>query len=458
MKCLTIKQVAWSSITALLLSVSSMTAHAISMDDMVGGYTSTSVSANSRSSKNSRRGFANAGSMRVRFENKPFPDLYHVTLPSFKADCNGLDMNLGSLSWISADEFMDAARALASPGVAIYALSLALNQMCTPCAQEMAKLQDMLNKYQNMLKLSCEEVGTALYEHSGAAEGAQWMEKKLWGEAQDSSQNDDADTAGKVVDEILGDSTKKEMLNGNAVWNHLLKVNTIGGWLEDQLSEDIAREMIMSMSGTTVTDASAANYVEAIKHNTFPAMPPTLDSLVNGESIKGLTCGADVAECLNPKEGEITPFTPMSKTFFEYLDPTSANSITFKFAIHEDGLGLTDDQAAFLEAVSGHMDITGTIRKLGLNGRTLRMSVAEFLSQWIAIDLAETFMLDYVNTSVSVMGNIDDKSAAPEINVYEMRDMYRAEASAMRGKLVEKYEAEANIRNIIDSMLGEINE
>ena len=184
MKCLAIKQLLFSSFTALFLSVCAMPAHAFSMSEMVGEYTSSNVSANSRSSKNSRRGFASGGSVRIRFENKPFPELYNVTLPSFKADCNGLDMSMGSLSWISADEFMQAARALASPGVLIYALSLALNQMCTPCAQEMAKLQDMLNGFQNMLKLSCEEIGTALYEHSGAKEGAQWVEQNRWQFAQ----------------------------------------------------------------------------------------------------------------------------------------------------------------------------------------------------------------------------------------------------------------------------------
>src|SRR5690554_4401013 len=155
------------------MSLSAHQATAISMDDMVNEYTSSVVGPNANLSADGRRGYISGGSLRVRFQNKEAPELYRITLPSFKADCNGMDMNLGSLSWISASEFMDAARAMASPQVLIYALSLALNQMCGPCAQKMEDLQDKLNQYNDRLKMSCEEIGTALYEKSGAKEKAQ---------------------------------------------------------------------------------------------------------------------------------------------------------------------------------------------------------------------------------------------------------------------------------------------
>ena len=217
----------------------------------------------------------------------------------------------------------------------------------------------------------------------------------------------------------------------------------------------VAKEMIMSLSGTVVTDAMGATVDTDVKRNPVSPVPPTLKSIVSGKEIHGLTC-SDIRDCLVVEPGLVTTLDPMSEIFFKMLDPASPDSISFKFGIHENGISLTDAEAAFLEAAKSHMDIVPTLRKLALSGRTMKSTTAMFLAEWIAIEIALEFMLDYVNTSQVALSNLDNTAGIPPRNIFNLRDSYRAEAKELRTELVEKFEAEANINAIIDSVMGNL--
>lgn len=451
MKPLAIKKWVVCLGAGLMLGLGSVQVQAFSMSEMVGQYTSSTVSPNSRASKNSRRGFMSGGSARVRFENKEMPELYNVTMPSFSADCNGMDMNLGALSWISGDEFLEAARAMASPQVLIYALSLALNQMCGPCAQEMKNLQDELNKYQNMLKGSCEEIGTALYEKTPLKRGSAWVHDQFWADAQEDSGNDAAATQGNVAKDLI-DSGSKEKMNGNSVWDHLAKMDTVGGYIEAEAGTEVAKQLIMSLSGTLVYNANNATNDSEIVRTPWKPAPPTLKSIVEGEEILGLRCMD--ADCLEIEHGAIDTLDPLADTFFKMLDPARGDSIPSKFAVHESSIVLTDTETAFLDAASKHVDIVPLIRKLALTGRTMQPKVATFISEWMAIEIGLAFMLDYIETGQAALGSLENRDEIPEVNIFELRENYRAEARTLRQELEGTLSAEADINSIIASIIA----
>lgn len=455
MKRSAIKQMMSITITAVILNLPLNQAAAVSMDDMINEYTSSTVDPNSRASLDGRRGFISGGSLRVRFNNKANPDLYNITLPSFKAGCNGMDMNLGSLSWISADEFVDAARAMASPGVLVYALSLALNQMCGPCAQKMSELQDTLNKYSQKLKGSCEQIGTALYEFNDMDKKAAELQDWFWKDASDSTGNDAAETEGNVTQDML-DTGQHDKLSGNLVWKHMDGM-TINGWLAHVMGENVAKELIMTLSGTDITDATSAGTDESkIDHDPKPPLPISLLDIIEGGEIEGLKCHDSPSpydKCLDVREGVLFDLDPMAKEFYKYLDQDDNLSIVNKYAIHRDSVKLEPEQTAFLMAAGRHVDIMKTLHALGMSNNAMPSRHAEILSELMAIEIALHFMLEYVDTAVKVLSALDGKAKLEPINPYSLKADYREQADSLRKKLSESIEADANLSTALKNAL-----
>jgi len=439
----TIKHTVSIAVTAIILALPFSQVSAFTMDEMVNDYTASTVTPNSRISLDGRRGFMSGGGLRVRFANKPIPSLYNITLPSFSAGCNGMDMNLGSLSWISADEFMDAARAMASPGVLVYALSLALNQMCGPCAQKMSELQAQLNKYSSMLKQSCESSGQWLYENSGAKQRVDNMERNLWEVAVAATGNDAAETKGNATQDVL-DAGGQDIISGNVVWEHLDGM-TIGGWLAATAGENVARELIMTLSGTDILDATGASNEDEIEPNPLLARPISLTDFIKGGEITGLKCN-NYTDCLDVEvDGVLFTLDPMVDTFMAFLDPDQPDSIVTKFAIHYDDIELTPPETAFLQAAQRHADVQKYIHSLAMTGNRMPRKTAEIISEMMAIDIALTFMIEYVQTAVIVLSNIDNKAAIAPMNQFTLTHMYREEAEMLRDDLIKRLETDANL-------------
>ena len=74
-----------------------------------------------------RRGVIDGGSVVVR-NRIATPTIVSFNPPKFAAGCGGIDMFLGSFSFINADQFVNMLRAIASNAIS-YAFSLALKEM-----------------------------------------------------------------------------------------------------------------------------------------------------------------------------------------------------------------------------------------------------------------------------------------------------------------------------------------
>ena len=104
------------------------------------------------------------GNYSVRAPKKTY-QIFAGDPPRFTAGCGGIDLHLGSFSFISVDAFKDMLRKIAqsAPG---YFLHLAIQVMCNPCAVILAQLQTLMSELNNMQANSCQlgkKVGAAMF-------------------------------------------------------------------------------------------------------------------------------------------------------------------------------------------------------------------------------------------------------------------------------------------------------
>jgi len=74
--------------------------------------------------------------------------------PSIKAGCGGIDLYMGSFSYVNKEELNQLARAIAQNAVG-YAFQLALSTMCPSCKEIIDQLKATIDKINQMLNDSC---------------------------------------------------------------------------------------------------------------------------------------------------------------------------------------------------------------------------------------------------------------------------------------------------------------
>lgn len=105
------------------------------------------------------------GDLALRVPVKSY-QLANIDPPRISAGCSGIDMHLGSFSFISIDAFKDMLRkiAQAAPG---YFLHLAIKTMCNPCSDLLTWLQDLMAKLNAGQMNSCavaKQLSTSIFD------------------------------------------------------------------------------------------------------------------------------------------------------------------------------------------------------------------------------------------------------------------------------------------------------
>ena len=80
-----------------------------------------------------KRGYASLGGMSARWKVGT-DNLITVTPPRFKMGCGGIDMFGGGLGFMKFDYLVKKLQKVMGPAAAAFAFDLALNTLCTPCA------------------------------------------------------------------------------------------------------------------------------------------------------------------------------------------------------------------------------------------------------------------------------------------------------------------------------------
>jgi len=200
-----------------------------------------------------REGVISGGSISVRNQITNIRP-YNLQLPRVKAGCGGIDIFMGSFSFISSDQLVAALRAI--PGAAVsYGFSLALKSMCPSCEEAISKLQSEVNKWSSGMMNTC-QLTTAMFEQSGMTQAIQSTFTKnnaLEGWASDylkANRQGESTTPEQKTAEVAPEA-HREIIPGNIVWK-ALKESSAANWLVDVTGGSIMPEIIMSVTGTAI--------------------------------------------------------------------------------------------------------------------------------------------------------------------------------------------------------------
>lgn len=181
------------------------------------------------------------GDLAVRVPIKTY-SLAHIDPPRISAGCSGIDMHLGSFSFISIDAFKDMLRkiAQAAPG---YFLHLAIKTMCNQCSDLLTWLQDLMAKLNAGQMNSCavaKQLSTAVFDSMFPGEGDKTSAKT----GSDGVNNAAAATASGAVSGWFSGIYQQINMFGSA-WDGQYKKNRTEA-LKSNLSNKMAQGFVVN--------------------------------------------------------------------------------------------------------------------------------------------------------------------------------------------------------------------
>jgi conjugative transfer pilus assembly protein TraH len=117
------------------------------------------------------RGYYTFGSARMRWANGGSATVapFSVNAPSISIGCNGIDINLGGISYINGSELRDKMKAMMSQSAGFF-FKAALSTLCKDCAAILDKLEDFANAINSLNFDSC-AAAKGIGEYYGRAFG-----------------------------------------------------------------------------------------------------------------------------------------------------------------------------------------------------------------------------------------------------------------------------------------------
>lgn len=296
------------------------------------------------------------GSLFIRNRNVK-PQLVAFKAPSVDAGCNGIDINLGSLSLIrDPDQIAQYLRNTAS-GMAGYSFGLAIEAACPMCSHWMSKLQKDINDFNNIVKNSCESAKllvdkTGLKDYRDKRVDEERHKAAAAGGSDYNALKNKEHKSGAPALHAVGGDAALEAESINVVYSALKDQNT-KSWVADTVGGDALYRTIMSYTGTivyTFEDTSIPDF--QFQTITKPPVITVRDLLDGNPAANIYKCDGPVGsvmvdKCLNPVVvvGETVAIegmrTKVGKIFFG--DPsTSSAGIISKIASRSDALDATE--------------------------------------------------------------------------------------------------------------------
>jgi hypothetical protein len=323
--------------------------------------------------------YISGGTARLRAERANF-DIASFNTPSITSGCGGIDIYGGSFGIISKDQLVQTGRAMIQ-GAASYYFGLALSSICPVCENQMAKLQEMLNKMNQFSRASCakstemisgfikDQTGTSPEEYFDDVNKASssFISSNLGflnspADAQDNNESEAGTIAG--VAKPVADAT----LMGNAMYQLVAggRQNVNGNDLNAPVVQgaqsvlfgdsvtDIA-EFLMSLTGTTIAfedNSKPNNFGEGTRSAAF-----TVKDFVTGvngsDGLRWYECDAigstARSQCINPQPTG-AELVPLKTQISNIVSGTSSEDGILVKKLHPDGAKeLTDKQKQFVE-------------------------------------------------------------------------------------------------------------
>jgi conjugative transfer pilus assembly protein TraH len=212
-----------------------------------------------------------AGPSAVMRGNRVRTDLFNFVPPSINAGCGGIDMFMGSFSFIDADHFVNLMQAVAT-NAAGYAFKLALETMCPTCGQAITSLQRAMQALNATAGDSCRIAESAvnfMADKMGTKELGESMKDGPLASAATAVGNT-ADAFTGFLDQVnKGSSTENldenqiKAILGNAAWKVLQRNGYMGSAFLSG-DNDLA-EALMSVTGTVTGVKNSDSPIPEIK-------------------------------------------------------------------------------------------------------------------------------------------------------------------------------------------------
>lgn len=389
-------------VTLFFLLFSKGTAHAAGIDsslkDMFNSFGSMTSSTAAGAYKGQTRGYLTGGSISIRNPNKTYQLLTYDS-PKFEAGCGGLDLYLGSFSYIDADKFEQLIKNIGSAALG-YTVQLAIGVLCQQCKATLNEIDGIMRKINAMSANSC-AAAKAIMTGMGADKQIAAWGQKIEDLATQKGVETDASAATKKASEPGGVASMFASVNSS-----LPEIEKpYGNLTYDALSsagmgiDDI--QLIMSVTGTIIWTQ------EGIQEINAPLITSN-DIFSGGTGLDVYVCD-EMASCLNPSitKKDIQGFSSMT---YERLTSIAKNL--------QDGTAISDSDQSFvnlsnipvftlLESIS---EPTGKVREL----------LIENASETIAL-MFTIGWLDYA-TRQTLLASSTIKKGVPSssLDVYEL--------------------------------------
>lgn len=404
-----------------------------------------SASTNPQIVSTQARGGIVGGSAQLR---APIRSINLVTLsaPRFNAGCGGLDLFMGSFSYINADNFVQMLRTIGANALGL-AFQIGLKKISPTIADTISEMQEKIQSLNQMFRNTCQVAKLAVDEEARNELKDNWEAFKATfeGDEQDAASNAEQQLAspGKA------NARKENPYVGNMTWIAL--TTSDGEFNPDKLGimsltgdDNRMREYLMSLLGTVITQANAESgeegresYQEEIKEATLSlhdfmsrfAAPPVAGGGGEGRTpreVQFWACQDGFIDC------QVVATEPFDFDGFEEITHRNLNRIIEGL---ESDANLTEDEqiAAFLNATK--------IPALYMLSRfSYSPEIMRFLKNQMAPVIAEELLLAFGEEAMRAgrMAFTNVHTAkAPDLYHRNMEQLYE-DIRTIRGTAIEQ--------------------
>lgn len=363
-------------------------------------------------------------------------NLVHFTPPSAKGGCGGINMYMGSFSFINADEFVSLLRNVASNAVGVasgFAFKMALNAMDSMTGGVITELQDKMQALNQAMLNSC-QLATGIIDNTREAfdKGrdlkssftavGKGVTTDFFGASRATAQSPAERITSAGAAEICSDV-------GNVLWCALKKTNIAS---QTVFGSDQNAEFIMSMTGSYLVQGTPDN--DGGTNFEAQPLPPLPDINLrlfiegsNGESVNIYRCSDE--DCLNPSITVSTPFVGLTQRI---MDTVRSSDL---FERIDSGLGVSTAekiQLGWLFATPIGVNTQSLIRTAGPQ---TAYNYLEKHSAAIAIEAAYSMLNQQFAIARGAIGTLDMADAQKTLE-----DIRHTQTSLAREALMLKNE------------------
>ena len=351
------------------------------------------------------------------------------TPPSWKSGCGGIDLYLGSFSFINADQFIELLRAVAANSAG-YAFQVALDNVCPQCVVAMNGLQKAMQQLNQFAGNSCQlakgivtegaqQIGMQTHNEMSLSAMAKGLMDD-WSSTYQQTRQDMQDLYQQNRPEEY--STK---FTGNIVWQ-VGKSHNLASLFVSGNGDDATLEMLMSMTGTVIVEE-----LKQVDPNDSKVSPVStymnilrLRDFVNGsrgQDVEVYQCngGRGANECLSLTKH---PQVVMGlKTLIEEAlignDQGPGIISYWSGGVRMQGSEPTQQQRNIVTALP--MGMGGILRTLAIANESVAVNVARDASGALATSIALEASMQMIRAVQAAMINADDTKKA------QMKDVIR---------------------------------